>query len=210
LTSVMTLAFAADPVARWMYHDPRRYLAYFGRFIRAFAGRACSAGRAWSIDGHLGAALRLPPGVEPDEDAIATILDESIPRDVMADVNAMFDEMSAYHPGAPHWYLPTIAIESHFHGKGFGSALLAETLGRCARNTCRPTWNPAILPTRRCTGDSDSRDSASYAPAIRRPWSRCSGAHADKLKSKPIRNGSGRLAAGMSGDRVGLSWTGRL
>ena len=35
LISVMVLAFAADPVARWMYRDPQRYLAYFGRFIRA-------------------------------------------------------------------------------------------------------------------------------------------------------------------------------
>ena len=40
LISVMVLAFAADPVARWMYRDPQRYLAYFGRFIRAFAGKA--------------------------------------------------------------------------------------------------------------------------------------------------------------------------
>jgi ribosomal protein S18 acetylase RimI-like enzyme len=131
LTSVMTLAFAAYPVARWMYHDPRRYLACFGRFIRAFAGKAFSTGTAWSIDGHLGAALWLPPGVEPDQDAIATIQDQSVPRDMMADVNAMFGEMAAYHPSGPHWYLATIGVEPHLHGKGLGSVLLAETLDRC-------------------------------------------------------------------------------
>jgi hypothetical protein len=38
LISVIVRAFAADPVARWMYRDPQRYLAYFGHFIRAFAG----------------------------------------------------------------------------------------------------------------------------------------------------------------------------
>jgi hypothetical protein len=96
LISVMVLAFAGDPVARWMYHDPQRYLAYFGRFIRAFAGKAFSSGTAWWIDSNLGGALWLPPGVKPDEDAIAAILDESLPRDVMPDVNAMFAEMVAY------------------------------------------------------------------------------------------------------------------
>jgi ribosomal protein S18 acetylase RimI-like enzyme len=75
----------------------------------------------------------LPPGVKPDEDAISTILEESVPRDVMADVSAMFGEMVAYHPRDPHWYLPTVGIEPHLHGKGLGSALLTEALSRCDR-----------------------------------------------------------------------------
>ena len=131
LISVMVLAFAGDPVARWMYRDPQRYLAYFGGFIRAFAGKAFSSGTAWCIDGNLGGALWLPPGVKPDEDAIAAILDESLPRDVMPDVNAMFAEMAAYHPRNPHWYLPTIGIEPYLHRKGLGSALLTQALSRC-------------------------------------------------------------------------------
>jgi hypothetical protein len=60
LISAMVLAFAGDPVARWMYRDPQRYLAYFGRFVRAFAGKAFSTGTAWCIDGNLGGALWLP------------------------------------------------------------------------------------------------------------------------------------------------------
>jgi ribosomal protein S18 acetylase RimI-like enzyme len=39
--------------------------------------------------------------------------------------------MAAYHPGNPHWYLPTIGIEPRLHGKGLGSALLTEALSRC-------------------------------------------------------------------------------
>jgi GNAT superfamily N-acetyltransferase len=131
LINVMVLAFAADPVARWMYRDPQRYLAYFGRFIRAFAGKAFSTGTAWSVGGSLGAALWLPPGVKPEEEAIVAILDESVPRDVMADVNAMFGEMAAYHTRDLHWYLPTIGVEPHLHRRGLGSALLAETLRWC-------------------------------------------------------------------------------
>jgi ribosomal protein S18 acetylase RimI-like enzyme len=131
LISVMVLAFAADPVARWMYRDPQRYLGYFGRFIRAFAGKAFSTGTARRIDGNLGGALWLPPGVKPDEDAIAAILEESVPPDVMADVTAMFGEMAAYHPPDSHWSLPTIGIEPDLHRKGLGSALLTEGLSRC-------------------------------------------------------------------------------
>ena len=130
---VMVLAFAADPVARWMYRDPQRYLAYFGRFIRAFAGMAFSVGTAWSVEGNLGAALWLPPGAKPDENAIASILDESVPREVIADVYAVFAEMKTYHPHNPHWYLPTIGVEPHLHGKGLGSRLLSETLKHCDR-----------------------------------------------------------------------------
>jgi GNAT superfamily N-acetyltransferase len=133
LINVMVLAFSADPVARWMYRDAQRYLGFFGRFIRAFAGKAFLTGTAWCIEGMLGGALWLPPGVNPDEDAIVAILDESVPRDVMTDVNAMFAEMAAYHPRIPHWYLPTIGIEPHLHRKGLGSALLKDGLNRCDR-----------------------------------------------------------------------------
>ena len=37
-------------------------------------------------------------GREPDEDAIAAVGDESVPRDVMPNVNVMFSEMAIYHP----------------------------------------------------------------------------------------------------------------
>jgi len=44
----------------------------------------------------------------------------------------MFAEMAGYHhPQCPHWYLPTIGVEPHFHGEGFGSRLLTETLKQC-------------------------------------------------------------------------------
>ena len=145
LFSVMVLAFAADPVARWMYRDPRRYLAYFGRFIRAFAGKAFSTRTAWCIDGNRGGAVWLPPGVKPDEEAIAIILDESVPRDVMAGVNAMFSEMVAHQPRNPHWYLPTIGVEPHLHRKGLGSALLTEALSRCDQEHM-----PAYLESSNC------------------------------------------------------------
>jgi hypothetical protein len=40
IISVMVLAATADPLARWMYRDPQRYLAYFGRLADLLDGRA--------------------------------------------------------------------------------------------------------------------------------------------------------------------------
>ena len=36
----LVLAFAADPVERWLYPRPDQYLTAFRRFLIAFGGRA--------------------------------------------------------------------------------------------------------------------------------------------------------------------------
>ena len=128
---IAVMALAADPVARWMYPDAQRYLAYFGRFIRAFASKAFSSGTAWCIEANLGSALGLPSGVKPHAEAIAAIVDESVPPHVMPNVNAMFGEMTAYYPHKQHWHLPTVGIDPLSHRKALGSALLKETLRGC-------------------------------------------------------------------------------
>jgi len=71
---VLVLAFSADPAARWTWHDPQQYLMHFPRFVKAFGGEAFSHGSAYYIDGYAGAALWLPPEVEPDEDALTALV----------------------------------------------------------------------------------------------------------------------------------------
>jgi GNAT superfamily N-acetyltransferase len=149
LVSMLVLAFASDPLERWKYRDTQRYLAYFGRFVRAFGGKAFSAGTAWRIEGYAGAALWLPPNVKPDEDAIASIVDESVPKDVIANMHSIFEEMEAYHPTAPHWYLPLIGVEPHLRRKRLGTALLAQALKRCDEEhmpAYLESTNPANTP----------------------------------------------------------------
>ena len=42
--SLMTLAFSDDPATRWMYPEPRQFLAYYPTFVRLYAGAAFDSG----------------------------------------------------------------------------------------------------------------------------------------------------------------------
>jgi GNAT superfamily N-acetyltransferase len=124
--AVLALAFIADPVARWVYPDPEQYLRLFPPFLRAFGGRAFAQGTARRVSGHAGAALWLPPGIEPHHEAI----DATLPPG-RHEIGALFEEMASYHPHEAHWYLPLIGVDPAHQRNGFGAALLRDTLRQC-------------------------------------------------------------------------------
>lgn len=130
-TSVITLAFATDPIARWTYPDPDQYLNYFPRFIKAFAGRSFEEGTAYLAPDFAGAALWLKPGVEPDEDELLGLIWESTSSEVQKDLFPIFEQMAQFHPTYPHWYLPMFGVEPSRQGSGVGSALLQHSLANC-------------------------------------------------------------------------------
>ena len=132
--AVLTLAFSSDPANRWAWPDPRQYLASFPAFVRAFAGRAFEQGTAYCIDGYAGAALWLPPGVDPDEDALVAMLQNTVAKEDREDLFAVLEQMGDYHPGEPHWYLPLIGVDPMYQGKGYGSELLRHVLTDCDRD----------------------------------------------------------------------------
>ena len=132
--AVLTLAFSSDPANRWAWPDPRQYLASFPAFVRAFAGRAFEQGTAFCIDGYAGAALWLPPGVHPDEDALVALLGGTIAGEDQDDLLAVLEQMGGYHPSEPHWYLPLIGVDPAHRGKGYGSQLLRHALAACDRD----------------------------------------------------------------------------
>ena len=132
--AVLTLAFSSDPANRWAWSDPRQYLASFPAFVRAFAGKAFEQGTAYCIDRYAGAALWLPPGVHPDEDALVALLQSTVVKEDQADLLAVLDQMGDYHPSEPHWYLPLIGVDPAHQGKGYGSQLLRHALTACDRD----------------------------------------------------------------------------
>jgi ribosomal protein S18 acetylase RimI-like enzyme len=129
--AVVTLGFSTDPIARWVYPEPADYLALFPSFIRAFAGAAFEANTALLTNDYLGAALWLPPGSHADEDAINSLVAETVRPSIQADLATLFEEMAAHHPDRPHWYLPMIAADTFRQGRGTGTALMEYAVERC-------------------------------------------------------------------------------
>jgi len=149
VADVLTLAFSTDPAARWSWADPRGYLTSFPRFVRAFGGEAFARGTAYFIEGYKGAALWLPPGAEPDEAAMAALMQESVDPGALNDAGALIERMASYHPTEPHWYLPFIGINPMHQGKGLGSALMQYALAEIDRQgglAYLESSNPANVP----------------------------------------------------------------
>jgi GNAT superfamily N-acetyltransferase len=145
----LVLAFAADPVERWMYPDPQQYLTSFPPFLAAFGGRAFAAGTAWSAD-ELGAvALWLPPGTDADGDAIVAGLAESIAPSQHEETFAVLGQMDEAHPRFPHWYLPWLGVDPARQGQGLGGKLLAHGLQQVDEDhlpAYLETPNPRTIP----------------------------------------------------------------
>jgi GNAT superfamily N-acetyltransferase len=125
---VLVLAFSADPVERWMYPEPREYLTHFPAFLSAFAGDAFAEESVWSLGEFSAVALWLPPGTEPDGDAIVAVLTESLAPEKHEDVLAVLGQMDEAHPSFRHWYLPWFGVDPALQGRGLGGELMESCL----------------------------------------------------------------------------------
>lgn len=126
--ATLVLAFAADPVDRWLYPESQRYLSSFPKFLAAFGGRAFAEQTVWSLDAFSAVALWLPPGTEPDGDAITTTLAETVSPEQHDDMFAVLGQMEAAHPAYPHWYLPWFGVDAVLQGRGLGGQLMKPCL----------------------------------------------------------------------------------
>lgn len=129
--SVLVLAFASDPVARWSWPRPEDYLRNLPLLARAFGGKSFALGTADAIDGLAGVALWLPPGVTSDEEALGALIARTAPASIQQDAADMGAQMASYHPQEPHWYLPLIGVDPARQGRQLGDKLLAHALARC-------------------------------------------------------------------------------
>ena len=77
VTALITLAFAADPMARWSLRDPQIYLSVMPELIRAFGSAAYDSASAHVSEDFGGAAMWLPPGVEPDIETLDRLIREN-------------------------------------------------------------------------------------------------------------------------------------
>jgi ribosomal protein S18 acetylase RimI-like enzyme len=131
ITGVVTAAFLTDPMARWMLPEADLYLATMPDLIREFAGGAFQNGSAYYLGAYAGAALWLPPGVHPNQEAMVSLLKRRVPEHRLDNAFAVFDQMGRFHPEEPHWYLPLIGVDPLYQSRGCGSALMKHALIRC-------------------------------------------------------------------------------
>lgn len=128
----ITLGFATDPMVRWFWPKAETYLEVMPKFVDAFAGRAFKHGTGYCTEDVTAAALWLPPGVSPDHDTIGEIVGASVAPDFLTDALPVFERMNACRPvDTPYWYLPLIAADPFYTGRGLGAALMKHALRRC-------------------------------------------------------------------------------
>ncbi|MCV9939329.1 GNAT family N-acetyltransferase [Boseaceae bacterium BT-24-1] len=142
-------------MARWSLSDPQAYLAVMPDLIRAFGAAAYDSDSTYVSDGFGGAAMWLPPGVEPDIETLDRLIQENADPAILSDVEGIFDAMARYHPEVPHWYLPLIGTDPMRQGQGIGGALMQHALARCDRDGVAAyleSSNPRNIPLYRRHG----------------------------------------------------------
>ena len=133
ITTLVT-AFAADPVIRWLYRDPGRYLMSFAGLAQLLGGDAFAAGTAVIAPGYRGTALWLAPDAPSDDAAVVAHLERSVDADRMEAVLALLGQVADHHPAQPVWYLPFVGVDPAHQGRGLGAQLLRAGLDRADRD----------------------------------------------------------------------------
>lgn len=147
--ATLVSAFIADPVERWLFAEPLQYLTQFARFVAAFGSGGFDSETVFSLGDFAAVAMWIPPGGEPDADAIASVLSESVPAAQQADTFSVLEQMDAAHPKDMHWYLPWLGVDSARQGAGLGAELLKQCLARVDADhlpAFLETPNPRTVP----------------------------------------------------------------
>ena len=124
----IVMAFGADPVIRWFYSEPWRYLTHYGDFVETFGGQAFGEGSAWTLGNFDATAIWLSPASKLDDEAIVNHLESTVAAENIADLLEVLGQMGAAHPPMPHWYLAWLGVDAAMQGRGFGDELMAQCL----------------------------------------------------------------------------------
>jgi GNAT superfamily N-acetyltransferase len=175
--ATLTLAFAADPAARWSWPATGDFLSAFPAFVRALGGRAFESEGAFEVGDGAGVALWLPPGIEPNEAELIDLVQRGVHASRQNDVFELIQQMGQFHPQVPHWYLPFVGVEPMHQSRGLGAMVLWPILERCNRERL-PAYlessNPRNIPFYerlgfRAVGTIQAGTSPEIVPMLREP-----------------------------------------
>lgn len=130
IISAIALAFTEDPMFRWLYSNPKNYLKHFPSFIEAYGGKSFKQKSAFYIEGYLGAALWLPPHIEPDKENVIQCIEKVANKGQLIDAYYILEQLEQYHPTEPYWYLSFIGVDHYCQNQGHGSELMRYALSR--------------------------------------------------------------------------------
>ena len=173
----MAMAFSADPAARWAWPDPLQFLTVFRPLVTLFGGKAFDHGSAHVIGDYHGVAQWLPPGVLPDDGPMVELFERHMSGPRLGELLFLFEQMGAFHPEEPHWYIPLFGVDPALHGRGHGSRLMRHGLAVADRDR-RPVYLEATSPKNRgfyerhgfrVLGEIRSGESPPMFPMLRKP-----------------------------------------
>lgn len=177
VVAALVTGFVSDPVARWCWPEPEAYLANGPKFVNAYGGRAFKHESAWTDAAFRGGALWLPPGVSPDEEKLGQVVTSSLAEAKQGPLFAALEELESYHPSEPHWFLPVIAVDPLWQGRGIGSELMKRAVAKCDETGTRAyleSSNPRNISLYqrhgfRVMGEVRSGDCPVFTPMLREP-----------------------------------------
>ncbi len=126
-------AFITDPLARFAWPSPHDHLRAMPLATREFGGGSFEHGTAYVSADFCGAALWLPCGVHPNDEALKKVFRDTAKPEHLDDLLATFEKMDQWHPEELHWYLPLVGVEPNAQGSGLGGALMRHAVARCDR-----------------------------------------------------------------------------
>lgn len=121
---------------RWMLPRAADYLRLATPIFDAFGGHAFDLTTAYAANDGEAVALWVPPGTEEPSDDEASeqkmgeLMLSVMSPELLGEVSTVIEDMSSYRPREPHWYLPLIAADPAYQGRGLGSALMKHALAR--------------------------------------------------------------------------------
>ena len=145
--ATLVLAFVTDPAIRWLYPDAQQYVTHFPRFLAAFGGRAFDEKTAWRFRDFSSVALWLPPGAEPDSDAIVAVLSESVAPEKHENCSRSSSRWTPHIPRIRIGICRGSALTQCCRVKESEASCWRVALRASTKITCPPTSNPRIPAT---------------------------------------------------------------
>ncbi|MER6314348.1 hypothetical protein ABT237_11325 [Streptomyces sp. NPDC001581] len=129
LSALMSAAFHDDALTRWMIPDERLRAELLPGFFRVFVELSAAHDAILTTPDGDAVLLFLPPGAEPDEDALDAAFAHALGKHTDA-LRTIARLQAQRHPHTPHYYASFGAVRPGHQQSGLMSGLLAEITAR--------------------------------------------------------------------------------